>query len=62
MFAGYMSEDVVTAEDAFNEALADCNTEAERQALINETLLALYVQNNPLHNFLRIRRKPKKCL
>ena len=42
MFAGYMSEDVVTAEDAFNEALADCNTEAERQALINETLLALY--------------------
>jgi hypothetical protein len=42
MFAGYMSEDVVTAEDAFNEALAECNTEAERQALINETLLALY--------------------
>ena len=42
MFAGYMSEDVVTAEDAFNEALAECNTEAERQALINDTLLALY--------------------
>ena len=42
MFAGYMSEDVVTAEDAFNEALAKCNTEAERQALINETLLKLY--------------------
>ena len=42
MFAGYMSEDVVTAEDAFNVALAECNTEAERQALINETLLALY--------------------
>ena len=42
MFAGYMSEDVVTAEDAFNEALAECNTEAERQALINETLLTLY--------------------
>ena len=42
MFAGYMSEDVVTAEDAFNEALEECNTEAERQALINETLLALY--------------------
>ena len=42
MFAGYMSEDVVTAEDAFNEALAECSTEAERQALINETLLALY--------------------
>ena len=42
MFASYMSEDVVTAEDAFNEALAECNTEAERQALINETLLTLY--------------------
>ena len=42
MFAAYMSKDVVTAEDAFNEALAECNTEAERQALINETLLALY--------------------
>lgn len=42
MFAGYMSKDVVTAEDAFNEALADCNSEAERQALINETLLKLY--------------------
>ena len=42
MFAGYMSEDVVTAEDAFNEALAECNTEAERQALINDTLLKLY--------------------
>lgn len=42
MFAGYMSEDVTTAEDAFNEALADCSTEQERQALITETLTALY--------------------
>jgi hypothetical protein len=42
MFAGYMSEDVVTAEDAFNEALKECTTEQERQALINETLIALY--------------------
>ena len=42
MFAGYMSEDVVTAEDAFNEALKECTTEQERQALINETLTALY--------------------
>ena len=42
MFAGYMSEDVTTAEDAFNEALADCNTEAERQALITDTLTKLY--------------------
>lgn len=42
MFAGYMSEDVTTAEDAFNEALAACSTEAERQALITETLTKLY--------------------
>jgi len=42
MFAGYMSEDVVTAEDAFNEALAECSNEQERQALINETLMKLY--------------------
>lgn len=42
MFAGYMSEDVVTAEDAFNEALAECNTEQERQQLITETLTKLY--------------------
>lgn len=42
MFAGYMSDDVVTAEDAFNEALADCSTEAERQALITDTLTKLY--------------------
>ena len=42
MFAGYMSEDVVTAEDAFNEALKKCTTEEERQALITETLTSLY--------------------
>lgn len=42
MFSKYMSEDVTTAEDAFNEALADCTTEQERQALITETLTALY--------------------
>lgn len=42
MFAGYMSEDVTTAEDAFNEALAECTTEQERQTLITETLTALY--------------------
>lgn len=42
MFADYMSEDVTTAEDAFNEALAECTTEAERQALIQETLTKLY--------------------
>lgn len=42
MFSKYMSEDVVTAEDAFNEALAECNTEQERQQLITETLTKLY--------------------
>lgn len=42
MFAAYMSEDVTTAEDAFNAALAACSTEAERQALITETLTSLY--------------------
>ena len=42
MFADYMGEDVVTAEDAFNEALKECTTEEERQALITETLTALY--------------------
>ena len=42
MFAGYMGGDVVTAEDAFNVALSECSTEQERQALITETLTALY--------------------
>lgn len=42
MFADYMSEDVTTAEDAFNEALKGCTNEQERQALITETLTNLY--------------------
>lgn len=42
LFAAYMSEDVTTAEDAFNVALANCSTEQERQALITETLTLLY--------------------
>lgn len=42
MFSKYMSEDVTTAEDAFNEALKECTTEQERQALITDTLTALY--------------------
>lgn len=42
LFAAYMGGDVVTAEDAFNAALAECSNEAERQALITDTLLALY--------------------
>ncbi len=42
MFADYMGGDVVTAEDAFNAALAECTTEQERQALITDTLTKLY--------------------
>lgn len=42
LFSSYMSKDVTTAEDAFNEALADCSNEAERQALIVDTLMKLY--------------------
>lgn len=42
MFADYMGGDVVTAEDAFNVALSECSTEAERQALITDTLTKLY--------------------
>ena len=42
MFADYMGGDVVTAEDAFNKALSECTTEEERQALITDTLTALY--------------------
>lgn len=42
MFSDYMNEEVTTAEDAFNEALKECNTEADRQKLITETLTKLY--------------------
>lgn len=42
MFAGYMNDEVVTAEDAFNVALSECNTEQERQQLITDTLTKLY--------------------
>lgn len=42
MFSKYMSEDVTTAEDAFNVALSKCSNEQERQALITNTLLTLY--------------------
>ena len=40
-FASYMGTDVTSAEDAFNAALSECNTEQERQTLINETLLGV---------------------
>lgn len=42
MFSKYMSDDVTTAEDAFNVALEKCTTEAERQALVTDTLMTLY--------------------
>lgn len=42
MFSQYMSEDVTTAEDAFNVALSKCSNEQERQQLITQTLTTLY--------------------
>lgn len=42
MFADVMNEDVTTAEDAFNVVLQECTSEAERQAVITDTLIALY--------------------
>lgn len=42
MFAKYMNDDVTTAEDAFNVRLSECTTEAERQAVITDTLTKLY--------------------
>ncbi len=42
MFAGYMSKDVTTAEDAFNVALSKCTNEQERQKLVTDTLTQLY--------------------
>ena len=42
MLAGFMSDEVTTAEDAFNVALSACSDEAERQALITDTLTVLY--------------------
>ena len=42
MLAGDMNDGVVTAEDAFNVALSECSDEAERQALITDTLTVLY--------------------
>ena len=42
MFSQYLGGDVVTAEDAFNVALSECNSEQERQQLITDTLMRLY--------------------
>lgn len=42
MLAGFMNDEVTTAEDAFNVALSACSDEAERQALITDTLTVLY--------------------
>lgn len=50
MFSGYMSGEIVTAEDAFNEALAECTTVSERQALITDTLTALYGEAADTYN------------
>lgn len=42
MFADVMDDDVTTAEDAFNVVLESCTSEAERQAVITDTLIDLY--------------------
>lgn len=42
MFSQYMNDEVVTAEDAFNEALKRCSNEQERQNLITDTMMQLY--------------------
>ncbi|MBS5134842.1 MAG: hypothetical protein KHZ05_05295 [Oscillospiraceae bacterium] len=42
MLAGFMNDEVTAAEDAFNVALSACSDEAERQALITDTLTVLY--------------------
>lgn len=42
MLAGFMNDEVTTAEDAFNVALSACSDEADRQALITDTLTVLY--------------------
>lgn len=49
-FADYMGTDVTNAEDAFNAALAECNTEQERQTLINETLLGVLSEAAGIYN------------
>lgn len=49
-FADYMGTDVTNAEDAFNAALQDCNTEQERQQLINETLLGVLAGAAGIYN------------
>ena len=42
VFADVMDDDVTTAEDAFNVVLESCTSEAERQAVITDTLIDLY--------------------
>lgn len=49
-FAKYMGTDVASAEDAFNVALQECNTEQERQQLINETLLGVLSEAAGIYN------------
>lgn len=49
-FAKYMGTDAASAEDAFNAALQDCNTEQERQQLINETLLGVLAEAAGIYN------------
>lgn len=50
MFSNVMDEDVTTAEDAFNVVLSQCTSEAERQAVITQTLIDLYGDSADKYN------------
>ena len=50
MFSDVMDEDVITAEDAFNVVLSQCTSEAERQAVITQTLIDLYGDSADKYN------------
>ena len=50
MFSDVMDEDVTTAEDAFNVVLSQCTSEAERQAVITQTLIDLYGDSADKYN------------
>ena len=49
-FSDVMDEDVTTAEDAFNVVLSQCTSEAERQAVITQTLIHLYGDSADKYN------------
>lgn len=50
MFSDVMDDDVTTTEDAFNVVLGECTSEAERQAVITQTLIDLYGDSADKYN------------